>query len=47
MTAIDKSAADNEVSKQIDYLARAMKAPRIREAATRLGDQARDGGLVP
>lgn len=29
---------------KIDYLARALKAPRIREAATRLGDQARDAG---
>ena len=32
------------ISKQIDYLARALKAPRIREVATRLGDQARDAG---
>jgi len=32
------------ISKQLDYLARALKAPRIREAAARLGDQARDGG---
>jgi len=39
-----KSAAADEISKQIDYLARAMKAPRIREAAVRLGDQAREGG---
>ncbi len=32
------------ISKQLDYLARALKAPRIREAAARLGDQARDAG---
>jgi DNA replication protein DnaC len=32
------------ISKQIEYLARAMKAPRIREAAVRLGDQAREAG---
>jgi DNA replication protein DnaC len=29
---------------QIEYYCRAMKAPRIREAAARLADQARDGG---
>jgi hypothetical protein len=29
---------------QIGYYSRAMKAPRIREAATRLADQAREGG---
>lgn len=33
-----------QITKQIDYLARALKAPRIRQAATRLGDQARDAG---
>ena len=33
-----------DVAKQIDYLARALKAPRIREASGRLGDQARDAG---
>ena len=33
-----------DVGKQIEYLARALKAPRIREAETRLGDQAREGG---
>ncbi len=38
------SAAAAEVGKQIDHLARALKAPRIREAAARLGDQARDAG---
>lgn len=31
-------------SRQIEYLARALKAPRIREAATRLADHARDAG---
>ena len=30
--------------KQIEFLARALKAPRIRDAAARLADQARDGG---
>ncbi len=40
------NAADSaaQISKQIEYLARAMKAPRMREAATRLADQARDAG---
>jgi DNA replication protein DnaC len=38
------SAAASEVDKQIDYLARALKAPRIRESAARLGEQARDAG---
>ena len=33
-----------ETAKQIEYLARALKAPRIREAAARLADQARDAG---
>lgn len=33
-----------DIAKQIDYLARALKAPRIREAATRLAGQARDAG---
>jgi hypothetical protein len=32
------------IGKQLDYLAKALKAPRIREAAARLGDQARDAG---
>jgi len=41
MTAANDAAA---IGKQIDYLTRALKAPRIREAATRLGDQARDAG---
>ncbi|MEP7192224.1 MAG: hypothetical protein ABI903_05105 [Actinomycetota bacterium] len=34
--------ANLEVVKQIEYLSRALKAPRIREAATRLGEQARE-----
>lgn len=37
-------SAGEDVTKQIDYLARALKAPRIREAATRLAGQARDAG---
>lgn len=35
---------DREISGQIEYYARAMKAPRIREAAARLADQAREAG---
>ena len=38
------AGAATEVGKQIEYLARALKAPRIRESAARLGDQARDAG---
>ena len=38
------SAAAAGVGKQIEYQARALKAPRIRESAARLGDQARDAG---
>ena len=34
----------SEATKQIVYLAAALKAPRITEAATRLADQARDAG---
>ena len=37
-------SAAADITKQIDYLTRALKAPRIREAATRLADQARDAG---
>src|SRR3954453_6853035 len=45
MTATAKTTTEAErITKQIDFLARALKAPRIREAATRLGDQARDAG---
>ncbi|MDQ1053854.1 DNA replication protein DnaC [Arthrobacter sp. SORGH_AS 212] len=36
--------AAKETIGQIEYYARAMKAPRIREAAPRLADQAREGG---
>ncbi|MGV8847533.1 hypothetical protein [Tessaracoccus sp.] len=32
------------LGKQIEYLAGALKAPRIREAAARLADQTRDAG---
>jgi DNA replication protein DnaC len=38
------AAKTAEAAKQIHYLAGAVKAPRITEAATRLADQARDGG---
>jgi DNA replication protein DnaC len=34
----------NDTTSQIEYFARAMKAPRIGEAAARLADQARDAG---
>ena len=45
MTAAKKSTvASAEIGQQLDYLARALKAPRIREAASRLADQARDAG---
>ncbi|MER7243082.1 IS21-like element helper ATPase IstB [Kribbella sp. NPDC000426] len=37
-------AAATEALKQITYLAAALKAPRITEAAARLADQARDAG---
>lgn len=39
-----RAAATTEALKQITYLAGALKAPRITEAATRLADQARDAG---
>jgi hypothetical protein len=39
--------ATEQITKQIDYLARALKAPRIREAVTRLGDQAPRSWLDP
>ena len=35
-----------ETVKQISYLAAALKAPRITEAATRLADHARDAGRI-
>jgi len=38
------SAKSNESVKQITYLAGALKAPRITEAAARMADQARDAG---
>ncbi|MGI9004995.1 MAG: hypothetical protein ACR2FU_02160 [Streptosporangiaceae bacterium] len=34
----------NHTAKQLRYLAAALKAPRITEAATRLAGQARDAG---
>lgn len=36
--------ASSEADKQIHYLAAALKAPRITEAASRLADHARDAG---
>jgi len=40
-----KAKADaTEALKQVTYLASAMKAPRITEAAGRLADHARDAG---
>ncbi|MDT4902576.1 MAG: hypothetical protein QOH52_592, partial [Pseudonocardiales bacterium] len=38
------AAKSTDAIKQITYLAGALKAPRITEAATRLADQARDAG---
>jgi DNA replication protein DnaC len=38
------AAKDTDAVKQIHYLAAALKAPRITEAAARLADQARDAG---
>ena len=42
--AASKTTAPAQSVKQIHYLAGALKAPRITEAATRLADQARDAG---
>ncbi len=39
-----KQPAASDAVKQIHYLAAALKAPRITEAAARLADQARDAG---
>lgn len=44
LMAATKNAASTEAVKQITYLASALKAPRITEAAARLADQARDAG---
>jgi len=41
---VTNSAKPTEAVKQITYLAAALKAPRITEAASRLADQARDAG---
>ena len=43
-TAKTKQADSTEALKQIHYLAGALKAPRITEAAARLADNARDAG---
>lgn len=37
-------AAPKDVIKQIEYYANALKAPRIRDSAARLAEQARDSG---
>lgn len=39
-----KDVAAKDVAKQIEHLAWALKVPRIRDAAGRLADQARDAG---
>ena len=39
-----KQHPTSDAVKQIHYLAAALKAPRITEAAARLADQARDAG---
>ena len=44
MGAAKNPAASSESVKQITYLAAALKAPRITEAAARLAGQARDAG---
>jgi hypothetical protein len=44
MAATTKHNTNTEAVKQIVYLAAALKAPRITEAAARLADQARDAG---
>jgi DNA replication protein DnaC len=38
------TAGDSDTMKQIRYLAAALKAPRITDAAARLAEQARDAG---
>src|ERR671928_1286120 len=42
--AAKQQPGPSEAVKQIHYLAAALKAPRITEAATRLAEQARDAG---
>src|SRR3954451_5204243 len=44
MSADSVAEVAGEVTKQLAYLARALKAPRIGQAAARLGDQARAAG---
>jgi DNA replication protein DnaC len=41
---LDQEVAMSDPTKQISYLAAALKAPRIRDTATRLAAQARDSG---
>jgi DNA replication protein DnaC len=43
-TSTRKTKTDTEALKQLTYLAAALKAPRITEAAARLADHARDAG---
>src|SRR5271168_3937136 len=43
-TSTKAAVASTDALKQITYLAAALKAPRITEAAQRLADQARDAG---
>ena len=42
--AAKQQPAPSDAVKQIHFLAAALKAPRITEAAARLADQARDAG---
>src|SRR3954465_15599799 len=44
MAATTRTPKSSEAVKEIVYLATALKAPRITEAAARLADQARDAG---
>jgi len=37
-------STERDTNKQIEYYATALKAPRIRDSAARLADQARDAG---
>src|SRR4051794_1854516 len=46
-TKSTRPAAATDAVKQITYLAAALKAPRITEAAPRLAAQARDAGWPP
>jgi len=44
MATAKSTSGATEAVKQLTYLASALKAPRITEAATRLADHARDAG---